>query len=166
MQQRRTVPGALATSGNSDQLQYFQYRRGAVPEWCRFSHMLRGTTDSLAISWCRQRFRLDAVEECAPPDGGTPGLPEAVQSCTDCMVSFAFRGSEREVLPDAAEIPARIDTPEQMVSAMRLLEHDLGCEAEQLSVDDVDTERLGCLAAETEQLARALRRFGWLADRR
>jgi hypothetical protein len=160
--QQRTAPGALATSGKSEQLRYFQYRHGAVPEWCRFAHMLCDTTDYLAISWCRQRFPRDVVEECAPPDRSTPGLPDAAWECTDCMVSFAFRKSDGEAL---SEIPARIDTPDQMVSAMRLLQRDLDCEAEQLSLDDVDTERLGQLASETEQLARALRRFGWLATR-
>lgn len=50
--------------------------------------------------------------------------------------------------------------------AMRLLQGDLACEAEQISLGDVDTASLGCLAVETERFARALRRFGWLAAQR
>ncbi|MEV5539935.1 hypothetical protein AB0L13_24075 [Saccharopolyspora shandongensis] len=66
----------------------------------------------------------------------------------------------------AGGIPARIDTPGQMVSAMRLLQGDLVCEAEQIARGAVDTGSLGCLAAETERFAHALRRFGWLAAQR
>ncbi|MGW3471486.1 hypothetical protein ACWDKQ_24200 [Saccharopolyspora sp. NPDC000995] len=62
--------------------------------------------------------------------------------------------------------PGAIDTPGQMVFAMRLLQGDLACEAEQISLGDVDTASLGCLAVETERFARALRRFGWLAAQR
>lgn len=167
MQESRTMPWTWISE--SGEVRYVQYRPGLVPEWCRFSHILCRTTDSLIISWCGQFFELDEVEECSQPDGPNPGLPRAVRQCTDCIVSVAFgsagvQGESDTSVPGG--IPARIDTPGQMASAMRLLQGDLACEAEQIALGAVDTGSLGCLAAETERFARALRRFGWLAAQR
>ncbi|MEU5851899.1 hypothetical protein [Saccharopolyspora shandongensis] len=167
MQESRTMPW-VAIPG-SGEVRYVQYRRDVVPEWCRFSHIVCRTRDSLVVSWCRQIFELDEVEECSQPDGPKPGLPRAVRQCTDCIVSVAFGSADAQGESDvsgADGIPARIDTPGQMVSAMRLLQGDLACEAEQISPGAVDTGSLGCLAAETERFARALHRFGWLAAQR
>ncbi|MER5394553.1 hypothetical protein [Saccharopolyspora sp. NPDC002686] len=59
----------------------------------------------------------------------------------------------------------RIDTSAQMVSAMRAVQDELAFEVEQLSLENVHIGRIGGLVADTEYLARALRRFGWLAAR-
>ncbi|MBB5157745.1 hypothetical protein [Saccharopolyspora phatthalungensis] len=81
-------------------------------------------------------------------------------------MSFAFRESGETTLGiDPTGIPARIDTPDQMVSAMRLLQEDLTYEADRIQTGDVGTSRLGHLATEVETFAQALRRFGWLAAR-
>ncbi|MEG9517582.1 hypothetical protein LZ318_28360 [Saccharopolyspora indica] len=73
---------------------------------------------------------------------------------------FAFRNSGPA---RASAVPARVDTPEQMASAMRVVQRDLAFEAERISCSEVHRGRIGDLAADTEQLARALQRFGWLA---
>ncbi|MGW5646615.1 hypothetical protein ACWEV3_07250 [Saccharopolyspora sp. NPDC003752] len=62
-------------------------------------------------------------------------------------------------------IPARIDTPREMASAMLVLQQDLADEARRIPAGEVDTARLSRLAADTERFASALRRFGWLAAR-
>ncbi|MBB5157728.1 hypothetical protein BJ970_005262 [Saccharopolyspora phatthalungensis] len=62
-------------------------------------------------------------------------------------------------------VPARIDTPREMASAMLVLQQDLADEARRIPAGDVDTARLRRLAADTERFASALRRFGWLASR-
>lgn len=107
-------------------------------------------------------WRVSEVEECSRPGEFTAGLPEAVQSCTSCVVHFAFRKSS--VVP-ASVVPGRIDTPEQMASAMRLVQRDLAFEAELISCAEVHKGRIRSVAADAERLARALRRFGWLAAR-
>jgi hypothetical protein len=145
-------------------MRYFQYRRRIVPDWCRFAHIRCSTSESQVISWCRQTFEVDEVEDCSPPDGPESGLPSPAPTCTDCFVRFVFRDSSESIANfESPDIPARIDTPGQMSSAMLLLRQELTYEAHQISCGDVDTARLKWLAAETEQLARALRRFGWLA---
>ncbi|MEV0704314.1 hypothetical protein AB0I53_41245 [Saccharopolyspora sp. NPDC050389] len=167
MQESRTMPWAWISDGG--EARYVQYRRGVVPEWCRFSHIVCRTRESLIISWCSQAFEFDEVEECSQPDGPNPGLARAVRQCTDCIVSAAFGSADGQGESDASVtggIPVRIDTPGQMVLAMRLLQGDLAGEAEQIALGAVDTGSLGCLAAETERFARALRRFGWLAAQR
>ncbi|MGW1681270.1 hypothetical protein [Saccharopolyspora sp. NPDC002376] len=63
-------------------------------------------------------------------------------------------------------IPARIDTPPEMASAMLVLHQDLADEESRIRAGEIDTGSLGRLAAETERFATALRRFGWLAARR
>ncbi len=168
MQESHAMSRACGVSERGE-VRYFQFRRGVVPEWCRFTHILCRTRDSLIVTWCRQVFEFDEVEECSQPDGLKLGLRRAVRECTDCIVSAAFgrAGGQGESDALAADgIPARIDTPGQMVSAIRLLQGDLACEAEQISLGDVDTASLGCLAVETERFARALHRFGWLAAQR
>lgn len=62
-------------------------------------------------------------------------------------------------------IPARIDTPGQMAAAMRFLQQELMNEAGRIPRGEVDLDRLGRLAAETERFSCALRRFQWLAAR-
>ncbi|MDA3627706.1 hypothetical protein OU415_19870 [Saccharopolyspora sp. WRP15-2] len=146
------------------QVRYFQYRDGMVPEWSRFAHIRRDETGSQVRSWCWRTFRLEEVEDCSAPRVMAMGLPYAATECTDCFVRFAFWES-----PDSAFdvgqglIPARIDTPDQMASAMRVLQRELVDEAGRIPGGVVDPDRLGRLAGEVERFGRALRRFGWLA---
>ncbi|QIZ33542.1 hypothetical protein [Saccharopolyspora sp. ASAGF58] len=84
------------------------------------------------------------------------------QECADCFVASRFPGLAVRTAMDGM-IPARIDTPREMASAMLVLHQDLADEASRIPAGDVDTERLGRLAADTERFASALRRFGWLA---
>ncbi|MER6990126.1 hypothetical protein ABT337_11855 [Saccharopolyspora hirsuta] len=157
-----TAPGRAEVSG---QIRYFQYRAGVVPEWSRFAHIRRGAIGSQIQSWCRQSFRADEVEDCAAPQIVASTLPEAVAECTDCFVQLAFRGSPDACGAEPGLVPARIDTPGQMASAMHVLQRELGDEAVRVPRGEVDPERLGKLAAEAERFSRALRRFGWLAAR-
>ncbi|WP_093145803.1 hypothetical protein [Saccharopolyspora antimicrobica] len=110
-------------------------------------------------------FRAVEVEDCAAPNGAVSGLPDAATECTDCFVRFAFRESPNSTFGgEQGLIPARIDTPGQMTSAMQILQRELMGEADRLPHGEVDPGRLGRLAEEAEQFSRALRRFGWLAS--
>ncbi|MGP4019786.1 hypothetical protein [Saccharopolyspora sp. 5N708] len=149
---------------SANQNRYFQYRQEVVPEWCRFAHIRCGASDSLVRSWCRQVFQAGEVEECSPPGEPRPGLSVGVHECADCFVAVRFPGLADRTSVDGM-IPARIDTPREMASAMQVLQQDLADEAHRIPTGDVDTARLGRLAADTERLASALRRFGWLATR-
>lgn len=146
----------------TDAIRHFQYRPEVVPEWCRFAHIRCGASDSLVRSWCRQLFEADEVEECSSPAEPLPGLPKGMRECTDCFVAANFPGVAGPVRTGGM-IPGRIDTPREMASAMLVLQQDLADEARRVPFGEVDAERLGRLAAETERFAGALRRLGWLA---
>lgn len=152
-------------SWSMDQVQYFQYRQGMVPDWCRFAHIRCGTSDSLVRSWCRRLFQAEEVEACSHPDEPYQGLATGRLECADCYVAAAF-----PVLADGPQrigmIPARIDTPHEMASAMLVLHQDLADEECRIRAGEVDTDSLSRLAADIERFATALRRFGWLAARR
>lgn len=158
-------PELDSSLSETDQIQHFQYRKGVVPEWCRFAHIRCSTTDSSVRSWCRRLFQTDEVELCSRPGERCTGLSPGVLECTDCVVAAAF-----PVLGDRPNlnemIPARIDTPPEMASAMLVLHQDLADEESRIRAGEIDTGSLGRLAAETERFATALRRFGWLAARR
>ncbi|MEU6268642.1 hypothetical protein [Saccharopolyspora shandongensis] len=143
---------------------HFQHWFGLVPEWCRFAHIRCDTSDFHVISWCGQRYQINEVEECSRPGTATPGLAPAARECTDCEVQFAFRNvAEPPVRAEPPGIPARIDTPSQILSAVHLLRDGLDCETRQIPLGNLDTDRLGHLAGQVEIFARALRRFCWLA---
>ncbi|MCI2420732.1 hypothetical protein MOQ72_25110 [Saccharopolyspora sp. K220] len=150
--------------GLANQIRHFQYREGVVPEWCRFAHIRCGASDSLVRSWCRQLFQATEVEDCSAPGEPRPGLPVGMRECADCFVAVKFPGLTDRTPVDGM-IPARIDTPREMASAMQVLQQDLVDEASRIPAGDVDPARLGRLAADTERFASALRRFGWLATR-
>lgn len=145
-----------------NQIRHFQYRQGVVPEWCRFAHIRCGAGDSLVRSWCGQLFQAGEVEDCSQPGESCPRPSVGKQECADCFVASRFPGLAVRTAMDGM-IPARIDTPREMASAMLVLHQDLADEASRIPAGDVDTERLGRLAADTERFASALRRFGWLA---
>ncbi|MEU5851081.1 hypothetical protein [Saccharopolyspora shandongensis] len=152
--------GSSMRQGN--QIRHFQYRQGVVPEWCRFAHIRCGAGDSLIRSWCGQLFQAGEVEDCSPPGERCPGLSVGKQECTDCFVSSRFPSLAVRMAMDGM-IPARIDTPREMASAMLVLQQDLADEATRIPSGEVDTARLARLARETERFANALRRFNWLA---
>lgn len=127
-----------------------------------FAHIRCGAGYLLVRSWCCRLFQADDVEDCSPPGEQCPGLSVGKQECTDCFVAYRFPGSAIRTAMDGM-IPARIDTPREMVSAMLVLQQDLVDEASRIPAGDVDTARLGRLAGEAERFASALRRFGWLA---
>ncbi|MGI8306629.1 hypothetical protein [Saccharopolyspora hattusasensis] len=64
------------------------------------------------------------------------------QECTDCFVASRFPSLAVRPAMDGM-IPARIDTPREMASAMLVLQQDLADEANRIPAGEVDTARLG-----------------------